>query len=60
MKQFRPFMISLFFLLTVQFGYSQATEVAEEIIRQRIEELSAKTETEYDFSELYEHFMNSN
>ncbi len=33
-------------------------EHAKEIIEQRIEELSSKTDREFDFSELYDHFIN--
>ena len=35
----------------------QNNEQAKEIIEQRIEELSSRTDMEFDFSELYDHFM---
>lgn len=46
------------FTFTFTTAYSQKNDdIAREIIRQRIEELSSKTDIEYDFSELYDHFI---
>lgn len=51
-----------FVVLLVHFSartlVAQSNEYENEIITQRIEELSAGTDSESDFSELYEHFSN--
>ncbi|OYT11047.1 MAG: hypothetical protein B6I18_05925 [Bacteroidetes bacterium 4572_112] len=44
-------------LIIISPAYSQSDITAKEIINQRIEELSAKTDMEFDFSEIYEHFL---
>ncbi len=50
------FLILLFTVLSTSV-YAQEEIRAREIIDQRIEELSAKTDMEFDFSELYDHFL---
>jgi hypothetical protein len=52
------FSLLLLLLLNVQMLNAQTnSEQAKEIIEQRIEELSAGTDMEFDFSELYDHFL---
>ncbi len=51
--------ISLFIIIALFFANNLKAQIdleAKEIINQRIEELSAKTDMEFDFSELYDHF----
>lgn len=56
-KLYKLLLISIFtFSFSIAFG-QKSDENAKEIIQQRIEELSAKTDAEFDFSELYDHFM---
>lgn len=46
------------FIFVFDSAFSQKyDDYAKEIIQQRIEELSEKTDMEYDFSELYDHFF---
>jgi len=48
----------LLILLSIQNANAQnIDDQAKEIIEQRIEELSSRTDMEFDFSELYDHFM---
>ena len=49
--------VILLLSLIANSAYSQTDIQAKEIINQRIEELSAKTDMEFDFSEIYEHFL---
>lgn len=45
------------FVIASVSAFAQEEVIAKEIIDQRIEELSAKTDMEFDFSELYDHFL---
>ncbi len=57
------FSISFWFLLILLFGIHLSVvaqskdEYARQIVEQRIEELSANSEAEYDFTELFDRFM---
>ncbi len=52
----RTLIIILISVFAVKHADAQTDIKAKEIIDQRIEELSSKTDMEFDFSELYEHF----
>ncbi len=49
-----------FLVLVFAFNIADAQDNmrTREIIEQRIEELSSKTDMEFDFTEIYEHFLN--
>jgi len=52
------FILTFFILISIQHISAQKNdEQAKEIIEQRIEELSSRTDMEFDFSELYDHFI---
>ncbi len=51
------YLLSLAFTFILFGASAQSNQDAKEIIEQRIEELSAKTDMNYDFSELYDHFL---
>jgi len=54
---YKLLLISIF-TFSFSTAFSQKNDdYANEVIRQRIEELSSRTDMEYDFSELYDHFF---
>ena len=59
MCNFRYILLTLLLVLISirNVNAQQNNEQAKEIIEQRIEELSSRTDMEFDFSELYDHFM---
>lgn len=57
MRNYFQYIILLSFLVFSFELKAQTDERAKEIIEQRIEELSARTDMEFDFSELYDHFL---
>ncbi len=49
--------LAILFAFAINFVSAQKNDdYAKDVIQQRIEELSAKTDMEFDFSELYDHF----